>query len=197
MKLKPSQIQQLYTFTQKHFVEHFDVQTELVDHLANAIEAHWKKHPKDTFETVLQLEFKKFGVMGFSELVEKKHNALYKKYWLEVWQVFKSYFKLPKIVMSLALIIILYYTLKIIPFKNYFIIATIISFFITLVFKLIKLYQNKKMNTQKWLYETVSFQAPLASMGLLFLPIHMLGFIDIFESHFIFTERSILLISIF
>ena len=38
MKLTEEQIQQLYKFTRQHYVEHYDVQTELVDHLANDIE---------------------------------------------------------------------------------------------------------------------------------------------------------------
>ena len=34
MKLNNQHIEQLYTFTRQHFVEHYDVQTELVDHLS-------------------------------------------------------------------------------------------------------------------------------------------------------------------
>ena len=38
MKLTPQQIEQLYQFTRQHYVEWYDLQTELVDHLANSIE---------------------------------------------------------------------------------------------------------------------------------------------------------------
>lgn len=38
MKLTKTQIQNLYTFTKNHFVEYYDLQTELVDHLVNDIE---------------------------------------------------------------------------------------------------------------------------------------------------------------
>lgn len=38
MKLSAQQIDQLYAFTRQHFVEWYDLQSELVDHLANAIE---------------------------------------------------------------------------------------------------------------------------------------------------------------
>ena len=41
MKLTKEQIQQLYKFTRQHYVEYYDVQTELVDHLANDIEQIW------------------------------------------------------------------------------------------------------------------------------------------------------------
>ncbi len=38
MKLTEAQIEELYAFTRKKYVEHYDVQTELVDHLATSIE---------------------------------------------------------------------------------------------------------------------------------------------------------------
>ena len=48
-KLSKEQIQHLYTFTRQHFVEHFDVQTELVDHLANDIEQILTEKPTLSF----------------------------------------------------------------------------------------------------------------------------------------------------
>ena len=45
MKLTPQQIDQLYLFTRQHYVEYYDLQTELVDHLANAIETEWQQNP--------------------------------------------------------------------------------------------------------------------------------------------------------
>ena len=72
MKLSTEQIEHLFNFTKKHYVEHYDVQVELVDHLANAIEDQWKENPNILFEDALQTEFKKFGVFGFTSLVEQK-----------------------------------------------------------------------------------------------------------------------------
>ena len=47
MKLSSNQIQQLYTFTQQHYVEYYDLQTELVDHLANSIEEQCTENPNE------------------------------------------------------------------------------------------------------------------------------------------------------
>ncbi len=69
MKLSKEQIQKLYTFTHQHYVEYYDLQTELVDHLANAIEEQWQENPKLSFDEALQIEFKKFGVFGFMDVV--------------------------------------------------------------------------------------------------------------------------------
>lgn len=64
MKLSKLQIEQLFNFTRQHYVEYYDLQTELVDHLANAIETECEQNPKLTFDEVLHKEFKKFGVLG-------------------------------------------------------------------------------------------------------------------------------------
>ncbi|WP_321539727.1 hypothetical protein [Flavobacterium piscinae] len=72
LKVNQEQIDRLYRFTREHFVEHYDLQTELVDHLSNAIEEQWKENPKLSFEDALQKEFKKFGVFGFMDVVEQR-----------------------------------------------------------------------------------------------------------------------------
>src|SRR5678815_2464849 len=98
MKLTPEQIDRLYQFTIKHYVEYYDLQTELVDHLANAIEQQWQENPKISFEDALQVEFKKFGIFGFTGIVEKRQAVLNKKYKGIVWQQMNDFFRLPKII---------------------------------------------------------------------------------------------------
>lgn len=72
MKLTKAQIEKLYLFTRQHYVEHYDVQTELVDHLANDIESILKEKPYLSFEKARDVSFKKFGVFGFMEIVDVK-----------------------------------------------------------------------------------------------------------------------------
>lgn len=79
-KVTAEEIEELYRFTRKHYVEYYDVQTELVDHLASAMEENWKDSPEILFEENLNKEFKKFGIFGFSDIVEKKAAAMGKKY---------------------------------------------------------------------------------------------------------------------
>ena len=70
-KVTAEEIKRLYEFTRKHYVEYYDVQTELVDHLASGMESSWEEEPELGFEENLQREFKNFGVFGFMEVVEK------------------------------------------------------------------------------------------------------------------------------
>ena len=103
MKLTTEQIQNLYQFTRKHYVEWYDLQSELVDHLANDIEQIWQKEPKLTFEQAKQKSFKKFGVFGFMEVVEKREVALSKRYYKMMWNELIQFFTIPKIVLTISL----------------------------------------------------------------------------------------------
>ena len=112
MKLTTEQINQLYTFTRQHYVEWYDLQTELVDHLANAIEEQWQENPKLSFNEALQNEFKKFGVFGFMDVVEGKQRFLQKKYNQIVWSIVKTFFTLPKIMGTIGVTGVLFLLLK-------------------------------------------------------------------------------------
>ncbi|NNM17330.1 MAG: hypothetical protein HKP24_02055, partial [Croceitalea sp.] len=104
MPLSEKQIEQLYKFTRTHFVEHYDLQTELVDHLANGIETQQSSIPELTFEEALKLEFKKFGVCGFNDVIQEKTKAMSKQYRVLLWRFFKEWFKWPKLVLTITLL---------------------------------------------------------------------------------------------
>ena len=58
MKINIEQTNRLYEFTRQHYVEYYDLQTELVDHLANSIETQWQENPKIDFEDGFSRFFK-------------------------------------------------------------------------------------------------------------------------------------------
>lgn len=112
MKLSAEQIKQLFDFTKKHYVEHYDVQVELVDHLANAIEDQWKENPNILFEDALQTEFKKFGIFGFTGLVEQKQAELHKHYNKMIVNELLKFISIPKVVVTIILYLTLFFILK-------------------------------------------------------------------------------------
>ncbi|WP_299127124.1 hypothetical protein [uncultured Winogradskyella sp.] len=162
MMLNKDQIQQLYTFTQKHYVDWFDVQTELVDHLANGIENHLIQNPNATFEDALNTEFKKFGVTGFSDVIEEKTKALNTHYRKLVWQYFKDFFKLPKIILTLFLIYIFYQLFQFVDERLYILIPTaMVLFWVPLSYfiKSVKsIRKTKKETGKKWLFDNTALQ---------------------------------------
>lgn len=95
--LSKKQIQSLFIFCEKHFVKYYDVQVELVDHLANAIELEMHNQPKLTFEKALEKVHQSFGVMGFAPLVAEKQNQAEKQSRKIFWKLLKAQFGWPKI----------------------------------------------------------------------------------------------------
>lgn len=100
--ISEQQIETLYDFTRKHYVEYFDLQTELVDHLAHGIEAQWAVNDSISFDDALNVEFKKFGVFGFTQMVEKRQQAMNKRYNKIMWNHFLGFIFSPKIFVILA-----------------------------------------------------------------------------------------------
>lgn len=161
MKLTPQQIQQLYKFTHQHYVEWYDLQTELVDHLANSIEAQWQENTKISFEEALQIEFKKFGVFGFMNVVEERQVVLGKKYNKLVWQHFKSFFTIPKIIGTATVFAILVQLL--LKFEHAYLIVSSLFVLSTFLFwiGIVKMSRKNKremkLSGKKWLYKDIIF----------------------------------------
>ena len=172
MKLTTSQIDHLFTFTRQHFVEWYDLQSELVDHLANAIETEWAQNPKLTFDEALNKEFKKFGVFGFMDVVEKRQAVLGKKYNGLVWQHFKDFFGIPKIVLTIAMTLLLYSILKISRHNEWIFIGfylILIGFTFYEIFKNNKIKKRKKQTKEKrWLFEEIINQYGSFSGAIIF-----------------------------
>ncbi len=159
MKINELQIEKLYLFTRQHFVEWYDLQTELVDHLANAIETQWQEFPNRTFDEALQTEFKKFGVFGFMDVVEKRQAALNKKYNKIVWNHFKEFFCLPQIIGTFAAIGILFLILKTILYSEIIFTSLLILILVVFIYELFtnakKLKKNNERTGKKWLFKEI------------------------------------------
>ncbi|MDT0294630.1 hypothetical protein ACFQ3R_04295 [Mesonia ostreae] len=180
-KVSPQQINRLYQFTDQHFVDYYDVQLELVDHLANAIEEQWQENPEKDFETALQEEFKKFGVFGFLEVVESRQVAMQKRYHQLMWKEAKEFLKLPKVLILTAAFLVSFTLITQIPNGVQLLIGLLVL--VGIVFGL-KWYKNikkakilvKNTNRKPYLLETL-----LNNMGqagiYMNLPIQILIFI--------------------
>ena len=174
MKLSAEQIERLYQFTRQHYVEYYDLQTELVDHLANAIEEQWQQNPKLSFEEALQIEFKKFGVFGFMDVVEQRQSALNKKYNKLVFNELKTFFSVPKIIGTIAGIGIIFYLIKQLQ-EGFWIVqvmflALILSYFFGILILIRRNKKRNKQNGKKWLLKEIIFGYS-SSAGLINLPI--------------------------
>jgi hypothetical protein len=101
--LTKEQIEYLFNFCQKHFVKYYDVQVELVDHLANAVELEMIKDHEITFENAVEKVHASFGIMGFAPLVAEKQKMAEKQSRKLFFKLFKEQFKWPKILLFFVL----------------------------------------------------------------------------------------------
>jgi hypothetical protein len=175
LKLSKEHIQQLHDFTRKHYVEWYDVQQELVDHLANGIETQWEQNPKLSFEEALEKEFKKFGIFGFMDVVSQTENTMGRKYRRFLINEVKEWFKIPQILSTVAVFIMFFLT-----FKSQLSEVIILSFYVIFgiwmaykSFALRRLFKKRRSTSKKWLLEHIIFQQ---ASGVLFI-----AFVNIFN----------------
>lgn len=198
MKLTNQQVDKLYAFTRQHYVEWYDLQLELVDHLANAIESQWQENPKLTFDEALHSEFNKFGVFGFMGVVEEKQKFLNKKYKKLIWKYYQEFFKFPKVILTFLSVLLIFKLL--ISFE---IVKDIILGFLVLlylIFLVKTLYKEKfvavknKHNRKKWLFEEVSLQN--RNVILLILPSLLINSFNLFFKESYFTIITAIIFSV-
>jgi len=172
MKLTEIQIESLYQFTRQHYVEYYDVQVELVDHLANDIEQIWEQQPELSFNDARDKSFKKFGVFGFMNVVESKEAQMTKKYFKLVLKFAKEWLSLPKIVLTILLLFGFYqlqqYSFGYQIYLGIFITSTITQF-IMLINNGRKLRQKQKRTQKKWLFEHVLSIQGLGNTAFVFI----------------------------
>lgn len=102
-KLSVVEIQKLFRFTEKKFVHWYDLQMEMVDHLASSIEESMVADPNLTFDAALEKVYHGFGIFGFAKVVQERHHQLYrsarKKWWKELFDMFQW----PKIMLIISM----------------------------------------------------------------------------------------------
>ncbi len=153
MKLTEHQIEELFKFTRKHYVYFYDVQSELVDHLANDIEEIGVEYPKLSFEQLRDKSFKKFGIFGFMDVIEAKQKQMNKRYRKILWRFFKEWFTLPKVISTLSVFFALFVVLQI-QNSEYIL---LVSLFVLVIYDLIKQSKFKKKHKKAKLKEEKVF----------------------------------------
>lgn len=134
-KLSPEQIGDLHEFCYCHSVWHYDVQVELVDHLATTIEDLWKNNPGIPFDKAMRQVGNQFGgVLAFATIRQEKEKALRKKYRRLLLQFVADYYKFPKIIVTILLTLSFYSALFFSENDQWIIIPLVVVFYSFLVF---------------------------------------------------------------
>lgn len=127
--LTDAEIGELYEFCYTQSVVHYDVQAELVDHLASAIETRWEQNPQLGFDDALYEVNAQFGGhAGFVIIRQEKEKALRKEYNRLLWRYVAEFFKLPKIVFTAALAALVFWALHLVASDLWVTIPLLVGF---------------------------------------------------------------------
>jgi len=111
-QLTSEQISLIYDFCYKHDVLEYEIQTELVDHLATAVEKEISENPGIDFnEALIDAFYLNFGIDGIRKIVKSKRQSFRNQYDQLFLRFLGSFFQLPRIILTFALILTLFSSL--------------------------------------------------------------------------------------
>jgi len=94
-ELTPTQIKELHNLVQRNAIQYYDVEVEIVDHYASAIEAIWEKEPEISFYQAQMRVYKEFW--DFQKLQRDKEQQLSVQANHMAWNIIKEMFGWPKV----------------------------------------------------------------------------------------------------
>lgn len=127
IKLTEEQVTKLFVFCRKSEIYAYDLQIEIVDHLASSIEEQWQKNPELSFGWALKNATQKFGNNGLKQLGRKVKRQLHRNFNLFLWNYFLQYFKWPKLIITSVLFLSILTLLRITPNNHWVIMVIAVS----------------------------------------------------------------------
>ena len=120
MDLSKEQLLQIDNYIFVCGIQFCDVRTEVVDHFANILEQKLEENPALNFKHEIINIHKNFSDNGFKKLLEEKTKSVTKKFYKQSFKHFITFFKLPKIIISVALFYGLYLLMNKFEDKEFF-----------------------------------------------------------------------------
>lgn len=104
--LTNEQVESLFRFCKKHYIHFYEVQSELVDHFAHAIEEQMAADPAIDFTTALNRTYLAFGEWkGMQKVQQEKVKAIRRQHAAQKRRIFFSYFRWPRLVYTVLLVL--------------------------------------------------------------------------------------------
>lgn len=174
-ELSKDEIDRLFRFVASKYVRYIDVQHELVDHLASAIEDEMDKDNSLTFDQALKLVYGRFPVTGFSNFVSTKEREM-RRYWnLRTLSYLKQFLTFPKCVLTVMIFSIIT-TMTYLIGKIFLMSLTFVLIVFVLYYVWAERATFRHIDKEKYLFLN-SFTGTLSSyvpvLNTLFLAIHL------------------------
>jgi len=197
-ELSNYQVNYLRHFLVQKYVRYEDVQLELIDHLATAIEEKIKEEPEITFESALGQVYRGFGVGGFARIVKEKEKSM-RKFWRKhVWKCFLEFLKPPLVFVGIALYLLFWGIQTQFQIHLWNTTGLIIIFSLIVAILIFSKIYARKNNTDKFLFirSYNGFVGMTLYFSIFLLPSAVFNFIT-GESQIAFSNTSIMTSSIY
>jgi hypothetical protein len=171
-KVTEDQVEKLFQFCRDHYVPFYDLQVELVDHMASSIEDQWNSYPEMPFEKALHNSFKSFGVYGFSRIKRLKARELRRNNRRLIYQVFLDFYRWPKLLLTVLLSLLLFTLLRIAP-NDFWILGVVVLIYTVMTLYSLHLAKNYRISVvpgMRFMYVDFLKQARASVMGAIQLP---------------------------
>lgn len=106
-------VSRISTYVEAMGVDFYDVQVEIVDHIASEIEMQLEALPERKFQEMFDETLANFG--DFDTIVFEKQSQVMRQYNHYFKQTIKAFFKWPRIVFTASLTLLCYITLTTVP----------------------------------------------------------------------------------
>ena len=145
MKLSQSQIQYLDNYVQKSGIKWFDLKIELTDHMIGKTEEILTRIPDLDFEEAVKKAKLTFGSKGFRPIILEKTKQIERQFYKDVFMHFKSFFTIPKIIITVLITLFLFGLYPRLMDKDLFFTSLIGVLFICAILFFFNAYKRKKL----------------------------------------------------
>ena len=112
MEISKEQLLQIDQYLLKCGVKFLDVRSEIVDHFASILEKKLNNNPGLDFNKEIQNIHSNFKDNGFKNLLKEKTKSVQKRFYKQSVAQLITFFKLPKILIMVALFCALYWSMS-------------------------------------------------------------------------------------
>ncbi len=159
LALTEQQIKHISKLIEMKGVNYIDVNQELTDHIATEVEEFMTQHPTIDYMAAVKTVFLKYGRFYFMKIEEEKEKQIEKQSLKEYFSEFKSFFTIPKVILTILLFITYHYFISLPDFyKN---ISVIIAILTILALISLAIYKKKVIGKGRYIqlkiYYSVNF----------------------------------------
>ena len=150
MSLNKHQIDQIKAFIHSRGFKHIEVETEILDHVASAVEKKLEENPEKPLEKAINEVHASFGVFGFADFEEAKYKQIRGMIYSRFWQNVKKQLSIKHFTSNILIITLLYLSFYLIQdqFLLYWLFPVVLS--IGLIIFNIPFSKQQRQKYYKW-----------------------------------------------